>query len=181
VGAFNLMRRQAYLESGTLKAVSMRIDDDIQLGKIIKNKGFNQEFLIGKGLLSVEWYSSFKGMVDGLTKNFFTIFNYNIGLVFVYTLLLILFYIVPLFGVFLTSGTTQYLNGFILLSLLFLFWDNSSVYRLNRWYAFGFLLASLLLTYMLWKSTLTTLFDRGVNWRGTHYPLKELKTYRSKN
>ena len=132
-------------------------------------------------MLSVEWYSSFKGMVDGLTKNFFTIFNYNIGLVFVYTLLLILFYIVPLFEVFLTSGTTQYLNGFILLSLLFLFWDNSSVYRLNRWYAFGFLLASLLLTYMLWKSTLTTLFDRGVNWRGTYYPLKELKTYRSKN
>ena len=181
VGAFNLMRRQAYLESGTLKAVSMRIDDDIQLGKIIKKKGFNQEFLIGKGLLSVEWYSSFNGMVDGLTKNFFTIFNYNIGLVFVYTLLLILFYIVPLFGVFLTSGTTQLLDGFILLSLLFLFWGNSSVYRLNRWYAFGFLLASLLLTYMLWKSTLTTLFNRGVNWRGTHYPLKELKTYRSKN
>tara|TARA_B110000263_G_scaffold3943_1_gene3333 strand:+ start:504 stop:1595 length:1092 start_codon:yes stop_codon:yes gene_type:complete len=82
VGAFNLMRRQAYLESGTLKAVSMRIDDDIQLGKIIKKKGFNQEFMIGKGLLSVEWYSSFKGMVDGLTKNFFTILNYNIGISF---------------------------------------------------------------------------------------------------
>ena len=181
LGAFNMMRRQAYLESGTLKAIPMRIDDDIQLGKIIKKKGFNQEFLIGKGLLLVEWYSSFKGMVDGLTKNFFTILNYNIWLVFVCTFLLILFYIVPLFGVFLTSGITQLLNGFILLSLLFLFWDNSSVYRLNRWYAFGFLLASLLLTYMLWKSTLTTLFSKGVNWRGTHYPLKELKTYRSKN
>jgi hypothetical protein len=27
----------------------------------------------------------------------------------------------------------------------------------------------------MWKSMLMTIFNNGINWRGTHYPLAELK------
>ena len=71
IGAFNLVTTEAYKASGTHRAIAMRPDDDIKLGKILKNAGYRQEMVFGMGLLSVEWYSSLRELIDGLMKNSF--------------------------------------------------------------------------------------------------------------
>ena len=45
----------------------------------------------------------------------------------------------------------------------------------RRWYGLGFPLATLLFLYILWRATLLTLWRDGIDWRGTHYSLAELK------
>jgi len=71
IGAFNLVTAEAYQAAGTHRAIAMRPDDDVKLGKILKKAGFRQEMVLGMGLLSVEWYSSLRELIEGLRKNFF--------------------------------------------------------------------------------------------------------------
>jgi cellulose synthase/poly-beta-1,6-N-acetylglucosamine synthase-like glycosyltransferase len=42
IGAFNLIRKDAYERSGTHRAIRMRPDDDMKLGQLLKRHGFRQ-------------------------------------------------------------------------------------------------------------------------------------------
>jgi hypothetical protein len=46
---------------------------------------------------------------------------------------------------------------------------------INPWNALLFPFAMMLIVYIQWKATLTTLWSHGITWRGTFYPLKALK------
>jgi cellulose synthase/poly-beta-1,6-N-acetylglucosamine synthase-like glycosyltransferase len=68
VGAFNLVRREAYEGAGTHEAVRMRPDDDLRLGRALKEAGFRQAVLIFAMLRStyktlvrggIEWRGTF--------------------------------------------------------------------------------------------------------------------------
>ena len=56
IGAFNLVRRDAYLACGGHERIRLRPDDDMKLGKLLKLGGFRQDFLNGNGAVEVEWY-----------------------------------------------------------------------------------------------------------------------------
>ncbi len=56
IGAFNLVRASVYRAVGGHARIAMRPDDDIKLGKIIKDAGYSQEMLFGRGVIGVEWY-----------------------------------------------------------------------------------------------------------------------------
>lgn len=60
-GAFNLVRREAYLAAGTRHAIRMRPDDDMKLAKLLKRKCFKQDVASGAGLVRVEWHQSVRG------------------------------------------------------------------------------------------------------------------------
>ncbi len=49
IGAFNLVRSEAYRAVGGHEAIAMRPDDDMKLGKLIKKKGFLQDLLGRQG------------------------------------------------------------------------------------------------------------------------------------
>ena len=66
IGAFNLIRAEAYRAIGTHQAIAMRPDDDLKLGKIVKKHGFSQELLDGIGLVEVPWYGSTRELVVGV-------------------------------------------------------------------------------------------------------------------
>jgi len=55
IGAFNLVRAGVYRAVGGHARIAMRPDDDIKLGKIIKDAGYSQEMLFGCGKIGVEW------------------------------------------------------------------------------------------------------------------------------
>jgi len=55
IGAFNLVRREAYEAIGTIRALSLRPDDDIRLGRRLRAFGFLQRVLNGREVLSVNW------------------------------------------------------------------------------------------------------------------------------
>jgi glycosyltransferase involved in cell wall biosynthesis len=175
IGAFNLVSAEAYRAAGTHRAIAMRPDDDLKLGKLLKKHGYRQELMFGGGMMHVEWYSSVREMVDGLMKNSFSGVGYSVAGAIASGIALLLGTVWPVLGAVFTRGNTQLLNLAIVAVLLFISADSNRFHSLPRWYALGLPLGGVLFTYILWKATLKTILEDGIRWRGTHYPLALLK------
>jgi len=175
IGGFNLLRTEVYNAVGTHQAIAMRPDDDLKLGKLVKKQKYRQELLWGKDMLCVEWYSSVRELIDGLMKNMFAAVEYSVVAVIAASIAQFAFNVWPLLGIFFTSGIQRLINLIIFLAILILCWDSARFYSLKRWYGIGFPLCSLLFIYILWRSMLLAIINNGINWRGTHYSLAELK------
>jgi len=175
IGGFNLVRAAVYRAVGTHRAIAMRPDDDMKLGKLIKWGGYKQEVLFGRDMLRVEWYASLRELVDGLMKNAFAGVNYSILAIVASSITQFLLNVWPFLGLFLTHGITRILNAAIVLIILFICWDNARFHNSRRWYGIGFPISTLLFIYIMWRSMLITLINNGIRWRGTHYPLAELR------
>jgi cellulose synthase/poly-beta-1,6-N-acetylglucosamine synthase-like glycosyltransferase len=78
IGAFNMVRRDAYEKMGTHEAIKLRPDDDLQLGQKIKQAGLRQDVLAGMGFISLEWYKNLRQFSDGLLKNSFSVSGYSL-------------------------------------------------------------------------------------------------------
>jgi hypothetical protein len=178
IGAFNLVSAEAYRAAGTHQAIAMRPDDDVKLGKLLKKHGCRQDMMFGGGLMRVEWYASLREMVDGLMKNSFAGVEYNLAASLGAGIALLLMTVWPVLGMFFTRGDTQLLNLAIAAVFLLVVADTNHFHSLPRWYALGLPLGGVLFTYILWKATVKTLWEGGIRWRGTHYPLAELKANR---
>lgn len=176
IGAFQLIRADFYHRIGGHIPIALRPDDDLMLGKLIKQNGGRQEMLWGKGVMSVAWYHSIRELIAGLMKNAFAGVGYSFFLVLTSTVALFGFMIFPFLAVFLTTGKTLWLNVAALAVLVLMFWDNTRFMGLRRWYVIGFPFATLLFIYILWKAALKTSFSGGIEWRGTRYALKELRS-----
>ena len=53
--------------------------------------------------------------------------------------------------------------------------DNAHCHGAKRWHCVGIPVTALLFQYIVWRATLKTLWNNGIDWRGTHYSLQELK------
>jgi cellulose synthase/poly-beta-1,6-N-acetylglucosamine synthase-like glycosyltransferase len=175
IGAFNLVRASAYRAAGGHRTIAMRPDDDLKLGKILKAAGCRQEFVFGLGALRVEWYASVRELVHGLMKNAFSGVDYRVRVVVVATLTQLLLFVWPFVAIFVIPGPARWLNLASVAVLIALCWINAPLAGVRRWHGVGFPLATLLFLYILWRAMLLTLWNDGIDWRGTHYPLAELK------
>jgi hypothetical protein len=156
----------------------MRPDDDIKLGKIVKFGGFRQDVVLGDSKVTIEWYASVPEMVRGLTKNLFAGADYSVLAILGGSLFLALAFVWPYATLFLASGAAFWvgLACVVMVSLLYL--DVGRSHGIPPATALGIPASALLLIFIFWKSTLTTLWQGGITWRGTHYPLKELRKNR---
>lgn len=175
IGAFNLVRTSAYRAVGGHRPIALRPDDDLELGKLLKKNGYRQEFLFGHGMLRVEWYASIRELIQGLMKNAFPAVDYRLSVVILSTLAQLAWNVWPFLAVFLTTGATRLVNVAVCLLILLLCAANAPLAGVRRWYGIGFPVATLLFLYILWRSTLLILWTGGIEWRGTRYPLAELK------
>lgn len=178
IGAFNLVRAAVYRQIGGHEPLCMRPDDDMKLGKLIKKSGFRQDMVLAGNMITVEWYSSFRELVKGLEKNSFAGVEYNLALVIAASIAQSVAFVWPVLALFLTSGLTWWLNVSIIAVIAVLYIDNAPFHGLKRWQWIGFPLTSILFQYIIWNATLKTLYHDGIDWRGTHYSLKELRTNR---
>jgi cellulose synthase/poly-beta-1,6-N-acetylglucosamine synthase-like glycosyltransferase len=175
IGAFNLVRTEAYRAIGGHQAIAMRPDDDMKLGKLLKKHGFRQDLVLSDGLITVEWYSSLDELIRGLEKNTFAGVEYSLAAVVAFSIAQLAVFIWPLVALILTHGAAWWLNLAIVSSLAMLYIDNAYCYRAKRWHCVGFPVTALLFQYIIWRATLKTLVNDGIDWRGTHYSLSELK------
>jgi cellulose synthase/poly-beta-1,6-N-acetylglucosamine synthase-like glycosyltransferase len=175
IGAFNLIRAEVYRRIGGHEAIRMRPDDDIKLGKLIKQSGYRQELLHGVGMISVEWYASVRELIDGTEKNFFSGLEYNLAAAIGAALLQLVFFVWPFIGVLATTGATRWLNATAVLIVLATYAMGAHMVGARRRYAVLFPLSVLLFVYLMWNSARKTLMNGGINWRDTHYSLAELK------
>ena len=175
VGAFNLIRRRVYEEVGTYAALRMEVLDDMKLGKVVKNAGFRQRNVFGGDLISIRWARGAMGVVNNLTKNFFAILSFQWWRTVISAVGLAFLNLGPFLGVFMAHGWAR-LPYAVALGSMFL------VYVGMSWYSsvppYYFLLhpgSTALFTYTLLRSMVLTLWNDGIEWRGTKYPLEELR------
>jgi glycosyltransferase involved in cell wall biosynthesis len=178
IGAFNLVRADAYAAVGGHGTIRLRPDDDMKLGKILKKGGFRTEVAYGPEFLSVEWYASLGEVVRGLEKNAFSGCDYRVPLVLGGVLFHLLATVWPYLALFVTQGATRALYGAVVLLLTLLFADCAAFHGSRRWYAVGFPLCTLLFVWILLRTMALNLARGGITWRGTFYRLKELKSNR---
>jgi cellulose synthase/poly-beta-1,6-N-acetylglucosamine synthase-like glycosyltransferase len=178
IGAFNLLRADAYRRIGTHRAIAMRPDDDLKLGKLVKKHGLRQDFVRATDHVRVAWYHTVGEALRGLRKNGFAGVDYRLSLVLLATVMQPLAFIWPFVAVWATHGPTRLLNALAVAIILVLFAGAAREQRVRWWYGVAYPLAIVLFLAAVWNATLYALIHRGIEWRGTHYPLDELKANR---
>lgn len=186
IGAFNLLRREAYERIGTHQAIANRPDDDLQLGRRIKQNGFRQRIASGTSVLQVEWYPDLTSAVRGLEKNLFSGFAYNLLYILAAAGFELLLFIYPFAGVWtlLTGHREGLWLLFSILIIALIYWMNLVCLAFipdrrrskQEWLELAALpLSSGLLIFVMVRSVWLTLFRKGIYWRGTFYSMEQLK------
>jgi glycosyltransferase involved in cell wall biosynthesis len=175
VGAFQLLKRSAYKASGTHRRLAMEVVDDMKLGKIIKQSGFRSGAGIAQDSVSVRWHAGVGNLVRGVTKNFFAAAGYSLPLVAIAIAGLLLMNVAPFLGVLFGHGWIRILAATALIIILCFHTGIAITMRASPLYALTHPLGALLMIYMLLRSTVVTIKQGGIVWRGTFYPLDELK------
>ncbi|MGH9740757.1 MAG: glycosyltransferase [Candidatus Acidiferrum sp.] len=175
VGAFQLLKRSTYEAAGTHRRLAMEVVDDMKLGKIVKRAGFRSGIGIAQDAVSVRWHAGLGNLIRGVTKNFFAAANFNVAYVAAAITGLLLLNITPLLGIFLGHGWIRIFAAISVAVALGMACGVDVVMRVSPLFALTFPLGALLVCYMLLRSTVVTLRQGGITWRGTFYPLEELK------
>lgn len=174
-GAFNMVRRRAYLETGGHAAIPLAIIDDMLLGKLIGMRGLNQEALAGNGMVAVAWYRSVPAMFVGMRKNVFAAFDYRLDKLIGVTLFILTVSIWPWIGLFVDDDVTRLLNLGSLIAVCALY---VGILRLANWsmvcLAYWPIISFVSLT-MWWHGALLALIRGEIDWRGTRYSLADLR------
>jgi glycosyltransferase involved in cell wall biosynthesis len=175
VGAFQLLRRSAYEKIGTHRRLAMEVVDDMKLAKLVKRSGFRSCVAIAQEFVTVRWHAGAGNVIRGVTKNFFAAFGYNLAFAAVALAGMILLNIVPFFAVVLGHGWIRILSAVAVAVALGMHASVDIVNRVSPLYALTHPIGAVLFCYMIVRSVAVTLWQGGVTWRGTFYPLKELK------
>jgi glycosyltransferase involved in cell wall biosynthesis len=175
VGAFNMIRRSVYQAVGTYQALRMEVLDDMKLGKVVKNSGYAQRNVFGEDLISLHWAKGAFGIVNNLTKNFFAILSFQWPRTIASVVALAFLNLGPFIGVWLTHGWARVPYAIALLSLFGIYCGMARRSDVAPYYFLLHPVSTILFMYTLVRSMTHTLANDGIVWRGTKYPLEELR------
>jgi glycosyltransferase involved in cell wall biosynthesis len=175
VGAFNLIRRSVYEAVGTYEALRMEVLDDMKLGKVVKNAGFAQRNVFGGDLISLRWAQGVRGVVDNLTKNFFAVLSFQWWRTVISAFGLAFLNLLPFLGVWLAHGWERLPYAVALASMFAIYVGMSWRSRVPAYYFLLHPVSTMLFIYTLLLSMCHALWNDGIIWRGTKYPLEELR------
>ena len=175
VGAFNLIRRSVYEAVGTYEALRMEVLDDMKLGKVVKNAGFAQRNVFGGDLISLRWARGAKGVVNNLTKNFFAVLSFQWWRTLISAFGLAFLNLMPFLGVCLAHGWERLPYAIALFSMFSIYVGMSWRSRVPAYYFLLHPVSTALFIYTLLLSMFHALWNDGIIWRGTRYPLEELR------
>ena len=175
VGAFNLIRRRVYDDVGTYEALRMEVLDDMKLGKVVKKAGFAQRNVFGGDLISIRWAHGALGIVNNLTKNFFAVLSFQWWRTLLSVFGLAFLNFGPFLGVWLADGWARIPYGVALGSMFLIYIGMSRRSAVPAYYFLLHPVSTTLFIYTLLRSMILTLWNDGIVWRGTKYPLEELR------
>jgi glycosyltransferase involved in cell wall biosynthesis len=175
IGAFNLVRAGAFQAIGGLTRIALRPDDDIMLGKLLKQHGFRQLVAAADGTVSVEWYRSIGELARGFRKNAFAGMSYSLPRTIGAVLGNLALGVWPFAAIWLVMGPERVLYATAALAQMIGYFGPAFVHRTRPWLALLYPIAALLFVAILGAAVLRTLRLRGIEWRGTFYPLERLR------
>jgi hypothetical protein len=177
IGAFNLVRRDEYLRTGGHRLLRLEVVDDVKLGIVLRRSGVRQGAVDSGGLVSVRWNAGFLASWAGLVKNAFAGTEYRWSVALASATALTLASLGPPLAALLAPGPAARLAGLAGWALA-----AGVVGTVARRFGGGSGLEGLLVPFtgtalaavVLASATLTTARG-GIVWRGTRYPLAELR------
>jgi glycosyltransferase involved in cell wall biosynthesis len=175
VGAFQLMKRSAYVACGTHRRLAMEVVDDMKLGKLVKQAGLRSSAGVAQESVVVRWHAGLGNLIRGVTKNFFAALGYSLPFVLAAILGMLVMNVMPFVGVIFGHGWVRILAGIAVVIALGFHVGVDYAMRVSPFYALTHPLGAVIFCYMLARSTVVTLWHGGVTWRGTFYRLEELR------
>jgi glycosyltransferase involved in cell wall biosynthesis len=175
VGAFNMVRRSTYEAVGTYEALRMEVLDDMKLGKVVKNAGFAQRNVFGNDLISIRWAQGAMGVVNNLTKNFFAVLSFQWWRTLLTVFAMAFLNLMPFLGVWLAHGWERVPYAVALASMFLIYLGMSWRSKVPPYYFVLHPVSTALFVYILLRSMFHALWNDGIIWRGTKYPLEELR------
>ena len=174
IGAFNMVRADAYRAVGGFESLRMEVIEDLKLGREIKRAGFRQRPAFGRRLVRVRWAEGTLHFIRNVTKNFFAVFRFRTFPALAACALLAVMSLGPF--VALAGGAVFGIPAALLLLQFFFLYRLFQRYNeVPTAYFLTFPFAAGLLIYAELRSLFVTLLHRGIYWRGTFYPLAELR------
>ena len=147
----------------------------MKLGKIIKNAGYAQRNVFGEDLISLHWVRGTFGLVENLTKNFFALLSFQWPRTVASIVALAFLNLGPFVGVFLAHGWARVPYAVALASLFGIYYGMSRMSDVPAYYFFLHPVSTSVVVYTVARSMVLTLRQGGIVWRGTKYPLEELR------
>ena len=180
VGAFNLVRRAAFQRTLGFPWLRLEPCDDVGLGLMVKRTGGRCYFAFAQQHLTVAWYPSVAAMFKGLEKNLFgSTANYRWWVTVIGALgLWALAAAVPLAAFVGMTESRGLLFGAglaaLVLHVAFSLGALSQGWRSRFSLLFapaGLVMIGAMMLHAAWKC----LAQGGIDWRGTRYPLEQLR------
>jgi cellulose synthase/poly-beta-1,6-N-acetylglucosamine synthase-like glycosyltransferase len=174
-GPFNLIRRSTYEAIGTAQPLRMEVIEDMKLGKLVKDHGFPQRVAYGPGLVPWRWFHGTWGIVRNLEKNLFASMQYRYGRALGSCILVCFLAVLPYVGVALAPGWLRAPFAIAVAAIFALYIGFSRQSPVSPLYFVLHPVGTLVLVYAMLQSMAHAARHRGVIWRGTLYPLNELR------
>ena len=178
IGAFNLVRRDAYQSIGGHERLRLEVADDVKLGLVLRRSGVRQGCADSGGLVRVRWQQGFVASMRGLVKNFFAGLEFR-WLGALRTLLLIpLATTFPALCLALGPGAGVRLLGAAAFAVPVVLQGGNARRLAGGRGTEGLLLplAGVCLALVALASALSATLRGAVVWRGTRYSLRDLRT-----
>jgi Glycosyl transferase family 2 len=175
VGAFQMLRRNAYVTCGTHQRLAMEVVDDMKLGKLVKMARLRSGLAVAQNYVSVEWHVGLGNLVRGVEKNFFAGAQFRVSVVAAQVLSLLIMNVLPIAGLLFGNGWIRGLSAVSVLIALGFHIGVDVVMRISPLYCLTLPLGASVMAYMVLRSMIITLRQGGIVWRDTFYPLEELR------
>lgn len=175
VGAFQMIRRSAYEAIGTHRRLAMEVVDDMKLGKLAKDGGFRSGAAKAGNAVSVHWHSGVRNLIRGTTKNFFATSGYRVRVTLIQILGLLILCVFPVLALPFAHGHARVFDLVAIVLPLIIAAGAARQFRTPVFFALTYPIGATIFAWMLLRSMIVTLWRGGIEWRGTFYPLEELK------
>jgi cellulose synthase/poly-beta-1,6-N-acetylglucosamine synthase-like glycosyltransferase len=179
VGAFNLVRRAAFLRTPGFEWLRLDVADDVALGLLMKRSGARCAVAQGAGCVTVSWYRDLPHMARGLEKNTFAVLGCSLLRCVVLAALWLLMELgawVALLGP--GPGGLRAVAAAVLLLAL---WSTARSARAARASVAAALLVpvgTLILAWIVVRAGWLGWRRGGIQWRGTFHSASELRAGR---
>jgi len=157
------------------RRLRMEVIEDMKLGKLIKLAGYRSGVAVAHDMVRVRWHAGVGNVIRGVTKNFFAACHYSAFFALGAMMLPLLMSVLPFFGLAFAAGWARLFAGIAVGCAVAIHCAMIGSTDASPLYGFTHPLGALLFLWMLGRSAIATLWRGGVVWRGTFYPIEELR------
>ncbi|MBM3709442.1 MAG: glycosyltransferase [Actinobacteria bacterium] len=181
IGQFMLFKRSVYKKIGGHESVKKEILEDIHISKQVKKHGYKFMIFDGKNNFYCRMYKNLKEVINGYSKVLAAVFDYNIFIQSLTTILVFLVYLVPFIalpaGIFLFHLPQMIINLIILHIIIITAIKIIQTIRFKNRFI-DVLLFPVSVIYLLCISIISIIQSKsttGVYWKGRSYDVRDEK------